>query len=240
MRGAECLSVRLDVAEEGGQPVIVFLRNRVEHVVVTAGTAHRQPQEGGARRADHLVDFVPSGRRLVVRLVVPNSQSIKAGGDDRFGRRLVELVAGQLLDDEAVVGLVGIERVDDVVAIPPRLGLFGVAFVAVGLREAGDVEPVPAPTLAVFFPRQQIVDQSPVCLLATDSRRTRRLLPASAAGRSRRRTARRISTAGLGRRIRREALFLEPRQNERVDRIGRPVFLRTAGGCGWPTGWKAQ
>ena len=64
------------------------------------------------------------------------------------------LVAGELLEDEAVVRLVGVEGADDVVAVAPGVGPRFVELVAVGLGVAGEVEPVPAPALAVVRARR--------------------------------------------------------------------------------------
>ena len=50
------------------------------------------------------------------------------------------------MHDELVVGHVGVVRVDDPVAIPPRTGLDAVTFVAVSLGKANEIEPVPPPT----------------------------------------------------------------------------------------------
>ena len=63
-----------------------------------------------------------------------------------------------LLADELVVGLVVVERVDDVVAIPPGVGVSEVLVHAVGVGVAGHVEPVPAPALAVVRRGEQPVD----------------------------------------------------------------------------------
>src|SRR2546423_716856 len=57
-------------------------------------------------------------------------------------------VPRELLLDEHVVGLVGVERGDHVVPVPPRLGVVEVDRLAGRLGEPGDVEPVPAPPLA--------------------------------------------------------------------------------------------
>ena len=153
MRATQRLAVRLDVAEECCQAIVVFLGNRIEHVVVAAGAAEREPEERRAGRADHFIHFVPRRCILVIGLIVPDTQSIEARGDDRFGSGLVKFVAGQLLGDEPVVGLVGVKRIDDVIAVAPRFRLFRVSFVAVGLSKPRDVEPMSAPALAVFLSR---------------------------------------------------------------------------------------
>ena len=59
----------------------------------------------------------------------------------------------------SVKRLVGIERVDDVVAIPPRMEKLGAAFVAVGVGVAGKVEPMAAPSRAVVRAVQEPVYQ---------------------------------------------------------------------------------
>ena len=70
-----------------------------------------------------------------------------------------QLIAGELLEDEPIEGLVGIEGADHVIAIPPGERLGGVALVAVGLGVPDQVEPVPRPALAVGRAGEQVVDQ---------------------------------------------------------------------------------
>ena len=68
-----------------------------------------------------------------------------------------QLVAGDLLDDEPVVGQVAVQGVDHPVAVEPdetRL----VFLVAVGVGVPSGVEPVPTPTLAVVRRGQQAFD----------------------------------------------------------------------------------
>ena len=67
-----------------------------------------------------------------------------------------ELVGGDLLDDEPVVGQVVVERADDLVAVGVRVRVAALLLedVALGVGVAGDVEPVPAPALAVVRARR--------------------------------------------------------------------------------------
>ena len=69
-----------------------------------------------------------------------------------------QFVAGDLLLDEAVVGLVRVEGLDHVIAVAPgiRAGFIGLEALAVGV--AGEVEPVAAPALAVLRRGEQAVD----------------------------------------------------------------------------------
>ena len=69
-----------------------------------------------------------------------------------------------LLLEEAVVRLVVVEALDDVVAVSPGVRLGGVELVAVGLGVADQVQPVPAPALAVARGREQSVDHLVVSL----------------------------------------------------------------------------
>ena len=72
----------------------------------------------------------------------------KAGGDDLVLRGVGQQVAGELLDDELVVGQVAVEGVDDPVAVEPDEARL-VLLEAVGVGVARGVEPVAAPALAV-------------------------------------------------------------------------------------------
>src|SRR5262249_401934 len=69
------------------------------------------------------------------------------------------LVAGQLLADQLVPGPVGVERPDEVVAVLVGVGPDGVlGGVAVAVRVAGHVHPVPRPPLAVAGRGEQAGD----------------------------------------------------------------------------------
>src|SRR5262249_3604696 len=58
---------------------------------------------------------------------------------------------------ETVEWLVGVERGDDVVAVTPGVRADLVELVSVALGEAGQVEPVPAPALAIVWRGEQAV-----------------------------------------------------------------------------------
>ena len=77
---------------------------------------------------------------------------------------LAEPVAGQLLEDHPVERLVLVERADHPVAIRPGRVAEMVLLVAVALPEPRDIQPVPAPAFPVRRCRQQLVDQSFVCV----------------------------------------------------------------------------
>ena len=134
-------------------------------------------------------------------------------------------VAGDLLDDELVVGQVAVERVDDPVAIEPDAARL-VLLEAVGVGVAGGVEPVPAPALAVVRRGEQPLDQLLVGVRRCRRRGTRRPPRASAAGRSGRGYSRRssvtLSASGDGV----SPSFSSRARTKRVDRRLRPGGVR--------------
>ena len=92
-------------------------------------------------------------------------------------------VAGELLDDEPVERLVGVEGVDDPVAVGPGLAIV-VEVQAVGVAVAGGVEPEPRHVLAVAGRVEQAVDDLLVSLLRRVGQERVDLRGGSAAGRS--------------------------------------------------------
>ena len=167
-------------------------------MIVAAGAADRQAEHRGADRAEHVVELVVA---VLLDLVLGDLRAVDAGGQEagrRQGQRVVrlELVAGDLPLDERVVRQVLVERLDDEVAIVIGGRPVVVVLEAVALGEAGQVEPVPGPALAVVRDGEQPVDQ-----LREGVRRgvvDERLRPprASAAGRSGR--SRRGESAAVG------------------------------------------
>ena len=155
--------------EDGLKAEVIFLRDRVELVVVAAGTAHRQPQVG---RTGHVGPvgqlFVAEPLGVEGRLVDDRAERVEAGAQARlevaqlfvggdinpFGIEIKvvgpKLIGGDLLLDEAVVRLVGVHRPDHVVAVAPCVAQIHVGLVATRVGVADDVKPVAAPTLTVL------------------------------------------------------------------------------------------
>ena len=152
------------------------------------------PRNASAGRVGHVVERVRAaagpGRAASVmsgpsRLNPVATQRVGVAGD--------QLVAGELLHDEAVVGLVRVEAADDVVAVPPGVGPGLVELVAVGVGVAGQVEPVPAPALAVTRDGEQPVDDLLPRLRGRRRGRRRRSPPGSGGRPVRSNVARRMS-----------------------------------------------
>ena len=116
--------------EDRLHPVVVRLGNRVELVVVAARALQREAEHSLRGRGDHVVEVVEAvlGVVLLAKLD-PRSGAQEPSRCLRVESDPVQLVAGELLHEEHVVGRVPVEGLDHVVAVPP-----GVRAVAVVLE----------------------------------------------------------------------------------------------------------
>ena len=133
-----------DALEVAVQGVVVGGGDGVELVVVAAGAGDRQAEERLAEDVDAVVDacrlgrwrtstgeWTPSPRK---QKPVPMTDSLVPSASRRG---VVEQVAGDLLGDELVVGDVGVEGADDVVAVAAGVGDRVVELVAHASRRSG-------------------------------------------------------------------------------------------------------
>ena len=126
---------------------------------MAAGAIDGQSQKDLARGRDQIIELVVQREFPVGRIVVPYPQTVIACGDQTLGAAVGQFVASQLFPNEPVVGFVGVEGADDVVAVPPGVGLGLVGLVTVGLSEAHQIEPMTPPLLAVMGRLEQAIDQ---------------------------------------------------------------------------------
>ena len=221
----------LERLENGEHPVVVDLRERLELVVMAAGAAERDSQKRRSRRAEHVVKLIVAVNRRFGRLIVPRAQTQKRGGDLSGRVRPFDFIAGKLLGHESAIRFVAIERVDDIVAVSPRVRLGAVALVAVGLGESHNVQPVPAEALAVMRAGQQAIDHSgngirrSVVQEFLDLERIRRKTDQIEV-----QPADERSPIGCGRGL--DPLSFHPGKHEPVNRIARPLRVRHAGTAG--------
>ena len=132
--------------DRGRETVVVVLPDRIELVVVATGAVDREAHHASAERGDQIVDVVPAALRVVLLAEQhARSHAKEAGRDQCFLRLPIHLVAGDLFCEEQVVRLVLIERVDYIVAVPPRVRPVVILLEAVRVGIARDVEPVTAP-----------------------------------------------------------------------------------------------
>ncbi len=137
--------------EDRLEGVEIALQDGIELVVVAAGAIDGHAEEG---LTDAGGDFGEDFLAALFGIDVAGDEVLGAGaqvagGDERFVVAGGDFVAGDLFADEAVVGLVRLEGMDDVVAVAPGVGALEIQFEAVGIGVANDVEPFGGPAFAV-------------------------------------------------------------------------------------------
>ena len=139
--------------------VILAVLDGIELVRVAPRTAQRETEEGGARRARHVVELV--GTLLRGEHRVGTAHDVHRAADKEPGGHVhAERVSGDLLPDELVVGLVVVECGDDVIAEAPGVGPLAVRLEAVALGKANHIQPVPAPAFTVARVIKHLVHQA--------------------------------------------------------------------------------
>ena len=143
-------------------------------MVVALGAGDRHPEPCapyGVDAVDECLDAELLG--LDAAFHVDHGIAEEAGGGPKFQARGVggrvavgEDVAGELLDGELVEGFVGVERIDDPVAVGPDRTR-AVLLEAVGVRIARGVEPPASPLLAVVRRGQQTIHEPGVGVAGT-------------------------------------------------------------------------
>ena len=132
-------------------------------VGVALGALERETENGFADAIDaihhalHAELLVHDGAFLVDHTVAEEAGGCDGRAVSRVALRRGQEVAGELLDDKAVVGEVAIEGVDHPVAPDPLIAR-KIFFVAVAVGVAGGVEPVAGPFLAVVGRGEEFVD----------------------------------------------------------------------------------
>ena len=142
------------VVEEGQQPVVVALRDRVELVVVALAAADGQAEPDAAGGVDAIDDGLDAELfHIDAAFFVNEGVAVEAGGDALAPGGVRQQVAGQLLDRELVERQVGVQGGEYPVAVrPDRPRRIDAEAVAVGVP--GQVQPDAAPPLAVVRGRQ--------------------------------------------------------------------------------------
>ncbi len=192
-------------------------------MVVAARAGRGEPHEPARNDVDAVIDDV----LLVVEKTAADGQKTHGGQRRRIGLRLAqhELIGGELLDDELVVRQVGVQRLDDPIAIGVRvreLALLAGDEIAARVGVARDIEPMPAPALAVAGRGEEPVDHLRegigrlVLLEGLDLRGGRRQADEIERGAAQQR-------ALVGARRRREFGGFHARERELVDRRLHPV-----------------
>ena len=154
---------RLRRLEDPGERVVIGGRDRVELMVVATRAADCQTHEDATNRVDLFVDDVHFHlQRIVLGEHLRPDHKEAGGGEpvvvDGFVPGFRKQVACDLLLEKLVVGFVGVERLDHVVAILIGIGVGHVFIHAVRVGISRQVEPVPSPALAVARRREEAID----------------------------------------------------------------------------------
>ena len=145
--------------ERGRHAIVVALGNRIELVIVTPRTLYRDSKKGRTHHIHHVLQSLVLVILRVIRFVIPCPGPQHAGCNQRLPGSFRQLIARQLLTNEPVVGHVLIERLDHPVTILPDVWLHCITLVAIGLRVAHHVEPVPGPALSEVPGSQKSINQ---------------------------------------------------------------------------------
>ena len=153
-------------SEDGDELVVIFDGNGIKFVIVTAGAADGEAEHGGSGSGGHVIEFIVAGafEFLLGELGGEDASAEEPGG--HHGEWVVrrDLIACELPADELVPWHIGIESLDDEVAVVEGIFTIVVLLEAVALGEARGVKPVAGPALAVVGVGKELVDELGVSL----------------------------------------------------------------------------
>ena len=142
---------RSSASEYSRQCIVIAGGDGIELVVVAARATESQSLKGPAQGIELVIHDIHAEFLFVGVHDCPGPDGQEARGHDLLTTLVVgfpgQNVSRDLLLNEAVVGLVGIERIDDVVAISPGLPCRDAATLTQTVGIAGQIEPVPSPAL---------------------------------------------------------------------------------------------
>ena len=136
--------------EDADRFVIVFPGDRIELVVVAARAVDGEGLKtliGGPNDVVQIIEPVVGVFEIAVQYTWPETDETR--GCQAFKGGLIQLVAGNLLHDELVIGLVLVEGVDDIVAIAPCFRDVIVVLISRAVGVTGHIQPEPGPPFAV-------------------------------------------------------------------------------------------
>jgi len=148
------------VVQVGEELVILGVGDLIILVRVATGAGESEPHPDRAHRLD-AIHHRGDAPLLFINPAfgVCQGLTVEGGRENLIGRRVLDEIAGKLLNRELVEGHVGIDRVDDPVTIAPRIGPMVVFFKTVAVGIAGAVEPVTPPAFSEGLTRKEIIGQ---------------------------------------------------------------------------------
>ena len=137
-------------------------------MIVALGAADGHAHERAGHNLEGFGHHLIAGVVVVGRAGAVRCHAEIAGGGElvdlvglQLGmRRLHHLVTGELFANELIPGQILVEGVHYIITITPGPGAFGIFFiVALRIRVACDIQPMPAPAHAVLRRGEQTIDQ---------------------------------------------------------------------------------
>ena len=127
-------------------------------MIMALGACDGQSEERGSSGGDTVDDGFDSKLFAIdAAFLIDLCVSVKSGGDQLVSGGVGEEIAGELLGDKLIEGAVFVVCLDHVVAVAPD-GSLGIDTIAVGIRVAGKIEPMPAPTFAEMGRREKLIN----------------------------------------------------------------------------------
>ena len=156
----------LGACENGDQRIILFLRYRIELMVMATGAIDRYRACCREHLSQHVVKIIGSSQSAQngagcfnLPHKVPGPSCKKAGGDDRFGIVRLQSIPSNLKANEAIIGHVLIQCPNDPVPISPSMFADLVTFKPMSVRKMGDVEPMLGGSFPILRRFQHPIDQ---------------------------------------------------------------------------------
>ena len=150
LRNENYIILRRGIREKRLQTIVVALEDWLEFMIVTPRARVTHPCKNKPDRVrDVIQDFLatlPEIARIAFIGVVP----VERGRDLRFGITGKKFVTSDLFLHEAVVGLVSIERTNDVITIAPGIWPRLIRLKAFAFGIARQIQPMPGPALPVI------------------------------------------------------------------------------------------
>jgi len=148
-------------SEDGDELVVIFDGNGIKFMIVTAGAADGEAEHGGSGSGGHVIEFIVAGafEFLLGELGGEDASAEEPGGHHCEWVVRRDLIACELPADELVPWHIGIESLDDEVAVVEGIFAIVVLLEAVALGEARGVKPVAGPALAIVGAGEEFVDE---------------------------------------------------------------------------------
>src|SRR6266705_1634168 len=140
MRGIVIQTVLVDTVKESREAVIITLLDRVKFVIMAMGALESERQDRRAEGVNPVGDvFCPPFFFDAAAFVGLAMEPIESGGQPLLTSGIGQEIAGELLDQEPIIGKVPVERLNDPIPVRPG-GTELIALVAVTVGIASSIQ----------------------------------------------------------------------------------------------------